>query len=136
MRFAKSSASAAIGLPLPPSGAPRDRGQGGRWRIPLALPAKDMQGIGRRDPADMREASGCEPVERGFLRGGGQKLGQRLGLIRDPGVKGCLLRREPGGHRIGQTGANREQALVALRVNRADLLFECRNDDVGKAAAR
>ncbi len=38
----------------------------GGGRIPLALPAKDMQGIGRRDPADMREASGCEPSSADF----------------------------------------------------------------------
>ncbi len=51
----------------------------GGSRIPMALPAEDMQRIGRRDPADMGEAAGCEPIKCRFLWRGGQKLGQRLG---------------------------------------------------------
>ncbi len=71
-------------------------------RIPLTLPTEDMERIGWGNTANMSETAGGEPVERRLLRCGGQKLGQRLGLIGDPGVEGSLLRREPCGHRIGQ----------------------------------
>ena len=103
--------------------------------IPLALPAQNMQRVGRRDAADMGETPRGQTIKRRFLRRGSQKLGERLRLLGDPGVKRGFLRGKTCSHRIRQAGADREQAFMALGMDGTDLLFQRRNDNLGKAVA-